>query len=268
MFDLRNRSVLFDVDLGRDIADPLSVGGGDTFIDDAEVTWTVGESTQLVKHRSGTRIDPSDADELWTPIVGIRDLEILPQTSTGEPRIQFVDHTAPLGVGLTYRVRAIQERAPFDIQSSRWGQTGPVLVSANRGGWLSTIDGSSRFALNPRAISWGNDLPNQVGAGIGTRGHVVTRDVRKAADMSVTVDTYDSAEHDAYLDLVESGDPLWLADVHGRVFLVQPVDTLTFEPERALPTARDTGPVRHLYRVTTRMIEVQDPRDFGYGCSK
>lgn len=178
--------------------------------------------------------------------------------------VEFVDHTAPLGVPIEYRIRAIQERGPFDIQSSTWTQLGPVTITSSSG-WLSTLDGSERHRIDPTDISWTNDLPNQIAAGVGVSGHTVTRDVRKAADMSLTMCTYDRTEYQSLVALLESGDHLWLTDVHGRVFLVQPVDTLGFQPIPAHRLETETWPTRHMYEITTRLIEVEDPRAFGYG---
>lgn len=260
MWSMPDNDMILDVDLARD--NPLMA---DTFIDTLGMTWNVGVDSNLETRGAKRTIPQAQVDDLWLPVVGLRGQQVVPPYTGGGPRMSFTDPAPPQHEEIAYRVRVIDEPAPtFESTSTEWVESAPVSVETDTW-WLSTLSADKRFALEPSDAGWVQDRPGTIASGVGRSLHVTTKDVLKSREINVEVLTKTQTELDDLRTVLDTGETLIMSDVHGRSTLVEPTGQVGTTQVRSAAYGGETAPVGRTYATTFTLVEVEDPRDFGYG---
>lgn len=261
LWSFADNEMIIDVDLSRDVVDITE----SSFVDILGMTWTLQPGSNFLVRGSKRVIPPGQADDLWKPVVGLRELAVGNVNSNSDPRVRFVDPAPPQHEQVLYRMRLVDEpTATFEALSTDWAESGPVTVQTDSW-WLATLNGSRRFELHPTSGGWNQERPGSTAAGIGRSGNVTTRDVLKDRIVQVECLTTTQAELDTFRTIIDTGDALFLSDVHGRSSIVQPTGTIQTTPVRGRPKQDETAPVGRMYATVFELTEVEDPRDFGFG---
>ena len=255
------RGALIDVNFGRD----MQTLDDRRFIDKLGTTWTVNPDTRFHEGPQFRRLPDSQSRKLWTPIAPIRMAEVDKSTGIGH-RIEFMDPAPPQGRPVVYRVRPILEPEPtFETRSHEWAETAPVTVVSDSW-WMSTLDGRIRYALHPvDGVGWNTNRPAIVSSPIGQQNYEVEHDVLKGRQMPVTVETLSEDEYRQLQRISKLGEHLHVTDQHGRVGIFKIVGEIQEALITTVATEDETAPVGHTYSTSMSLVEVDDPRYFGFG---
>jgi hypothetical protein len=228
--------------------DQISIAPG------ASTTWTRGG---LVNTSQRFIVERQTGAGAWE---AVRELYL---DATDPPVGQIVttyDSQIPHGLAFHYRARVLSLADGVSwVEGANTANTSDLNMPLASGWWLKDpYDQAKNMKIRVSEVpKFELPKPMTTGHALGSTENVVSHDGRKAAIISLQVDTLDAATDAKLKTLIESENHvvLFLVDVLGNSWYVEMGD-VEFSLMLATPIAGEGTPIRNARRYTLRLLEV------------